>query len=725
MELEAKSVEVVSEQLLNATENQGRLHLALGYLKFERAPEFSMQHFLRADELLPESDTEARTMLAAYYCVAYLTEGEVEQARNSCADSVRRSESTDSSYAKAKAHGTQALFHFRTGDLELARTSSQVGVSFAEQTGSLRLTALAYNNIGLIERALGMHKESIRYFEQAIRILEVLNDETLLRLASFNVGLAYADMGEHELAKSYFQPAHDWAVTNNLYRRELTALLYISLSDIALGRADIARDALTEALWRPEFLEDKGYAAFAYGVYGEALLEQGDVTAALNAFETAIDLRDSAPTTFEQRLIRTGYAKALAAAGRLDEAIAVSEETVSALRRTSTFVYLPDAIGQLAALKEKAGLHYESVGLVREQLALEAKLNDEALNRELARARAEFEVDEKEKALLQADRERIVLIGVLMLLVAFSVIGYLFASRRTERARSEAHAEYSQQLEEEVARQTQELKDKISQIEEAERLRAAMEEQLVEAEKLRVLGQLTGGVAHDFNNLLTVVLGAADVLKDTDDVDLRGRLVSHISSAAQSGAGITRALMSYARKQPLALETIDLRELLKETVPMIARTLGGALTVNFDAPRAGDFSVVIDQGQMTSALLNLCLNAKDAQGGKGSITVGLGETDSGEVFVSVEDSGVGMSAEEIARAIEPFYTTKSDSQGNGLGLSMVYGFSKQIGGDLKIESQFGKGTKVKIVLPRQGQGVHSVEIAGMSDDSLDDKEAIA
>ena len=725
VELETSSIEAVSEQLLNATEDQGRLHLALGYLKFERAPEFSLQHFHRAADLLDEADTEARTMLAGYMCIAYLAEGNVELARTNCVNAVNLSETTDSTYAKAKAHGTQALFHFRTGNLELARASSQVGVGYAEQSGSLRLAALAYNNTGLFERALGMHKESIRYFEQAIRILDVLNDETLSHLASFNVGLAYADMGEHELAKSYFLPTHAWAVENQLYRRELTALLYISLSDIALGRGAIARDALAAALQRPEFHEDKGYAAFAYGVYGEALVDQGDTPGALAAFETAIELSNASPTTFEQRLIHTGYAKALAASDRLEEAIAVSEETVAALRRTSTFVYLPEAISQLAALKEKAGLHYESVGLIREQLALEAKLGDEALKRELARARAEFEVDEKEKALLQADRERIVLIGMLMLLVAFSVIGYLAVSRKTVRARSEAQAEYSQQLEAEVARQTRELKAKIAQIEEAERLRAAMEEQLVEAEKLRVLGQLTGGVAHDFNNLLTVVLGAADVLKQTEDVALRGKLVSHISSAAQSGAGITKALMAYARKQPLALETVNLREMLEETVPMIARTLGGAQTIDLEIPSEGDFEVVIDEGQMTSALLNLCLNAKDAQDGKGRIVVTLSELDSGEVCVSVQDFGIGMRPEEIARAIEPFYSTKAESQGNGLGLSMVYGFSKQIGGDLKIDSELGEGTTVRILLPRRSTTVREIDLDGMDDKPQGDQEAIA
>ena len=103
VELESSSVEAVSEQLLGATEDQGRLHLALGYLKVERAPEFALQHFHRAEELLPETDTEARTMLAGYLCVTYMAEGEVELARENCIESVELSKTTDSKYAKAKA----------------------------------------------------------------------------------------------------------------------------------------------------------------------------------------------------------------------------------------------------------------------------------------------------------------------------------------------------------------------------------------------------------------------------------------------------------------------------------------------------------------------------------------------------------------------------------------------------------------------------------------------
>lgn len=257
-------------------------------------------------------------------------------------------------------------------------------------------------------------------------------------------------------------------------------------------------------------------------------------------------------------------------------------------------------------------------------------------------------------------------------------------------------------------------------------------------------------MAHDFNNLLTVVIGGAELLrlelgvqtvpnvaqaplttpstaggglantgsseqsgdahnnsnhaqdaavKSTHSQQNVASLIEHIITAANAGADITKALMAYARKQPMQLESVNLNRFLADRVPLVARTLGGTIEVELDMSATPPLDVVLDPAQLTSVLINLCLNARDAQSNSGTITVKLDLVREQWARISVKDTGVGMNEEQIQRAVEPFYTTKRESQGNGLGLSMVYGFSKQVGGDLEIHSSPGEGTEVSILLP--------------------------
>ena len=143
-----------------------------------------------------------------------------------------------------------------------------------------------------------------------------------------------------------------------------------------------------------------------------------------------------------------------------------------------------------------------------------------------------------------------------------------------------------------------------------------------------------------------------------------------------------------------------MKDFLRERLPLVARALGGTVTINEDFDDCPSVVVQLDRAQLTSALINLCLNARDAQDNKGTITVSLRARDADWVVLAVRDVGIGMTDEQMGRAVEPFYTTKNETQGHGLGLSMVFGFSKQIGGDLEISSSLGEGTEVRIILPR-------------------------
>jgi nitrogen-specific signal transduction histidine kinase/CheY-like chemotaxis protein len=243
--------------------------------------------------------------------------------------------------------------------------------------------------------------------------------------------------------------------------------------------------------------------------------------------------------------------------------------------------------------------------------------------------------------------------------------------------------------------------------------RAAAEEALLHAQRLEALGQLTGGVAHDFNNLLMVITGNLQMLEDmTAEQPQALALARQAVGAAERGALVTRKLLAFARKQPLHPRPLDLNHLILEFRDLTRRTLGENIAVH-DELDASLPPLVADAGQLEAALLNLAVNARDAMPAGGILTLrswrmrvapglraAVPDLDPGEyAVVSVSDTGTGMPPEVAARAIEPFFTTKATGKGSGLGLSMVYGFTRQSGGTVQLHSELGKGTSVHLYLP--------------------------
>jgi len=239
-----------------------------------------------------------------------------------------------------------------------------------------------------------------------------------------------------------------------------------------------------------------------------------------------------------------------------------------------------------------------------------------------------------------------------------------------------------------------------------------MERQRLQGQRLEAIGQLTGGIAHDFNNLLTVILGGAELLAGTaDSVDREIATMIHL--AAERGAELTHRLLAFARRQPLEPAPINVHELLAGLDVMLRRTLGEDLRVGY--VRAADlWTAIADGPQLESAVLNLCLNARDAMPEGGCLTIETANAsldddyasqhqgvEPGEyVMIAVSDTGTGMTPEVMAQVFEPFYTTKSKSAGTGLGLSMVYGFTKQSHGHVRAYSEPGHGTTMRLFLPR-------------------------
>lgn len=239
-------------------------------------------------------------------------------------------------------------------------------------------------------------------------------------------------------------------------------------------------------------------------------------------------------------------------------------------------------------------------------------------------------------------------------------------------------------------------------------------EQLRQAQKMEAIGQLTGGIAHDFNNLLAVILGNLDLMSEQLGSDHPlNEFIQPGLKAAEHGAELTRQLLAFGRKQTLQPKTISVNELLHGFLPLVRRTLGAQVEISF-APAIDLWNVHVDPNQLQNALLNLSVNARDAmpQGGKliyetancileAEYTAQYNDLTPGDyVTIAVSDTGSGMNEETIAKAFEPFFTTKEVGKGTGLGLSMVYGFVKQSRGHIRIYSELGQGTSIKIYLPR-------------------------
>jgi PAS domain S-box-containing protein len=240
------------------------------------------------------------------------------------------------------------------------------------------------------------------------------------------------------------------------------------------------------------------------------------------------------------------------------------------------------------------------------------------------------------------------------------------------------------------------------------------EAQFRQAQKMDAIGQLTGGVAHDFNNILTVITGTIGILADAVAQDPQlSAIAKMIDDAAERGASLTKHLLAFARKQPLQPREIDVNALVIETIKLLRPTLGEQIQINPQLA-ADAWPALVDPNQLTTAILNLSLNARDAMPSGGKLVVETGNVHLDEsyaamnrdvvvgnyVMIAVSDTGTGISPANLERVFDPFFTTKEVGKGTGLGLSMVFGFIKQSNGHIKIYSEVGHGTTVKIYLPR-------------------------
>ncbi len=380
---------------------------------------------------------------------------------------------------------------------------------------------------------------------------------------------------------------------------------------------------------------------------------------------------------------------------------------------------------RMTLLRQHAGLA-NSLGVIDKIGYLQGRKAMALLDQRLEQVRAQEEqlLQQRRATANESDRRanriNFLLAAVGAGLSALAVLSALAAfvghnRSRDAVARATVEAAMREQLETRVAERTEALRTANTRLQAEAEERELVEAQVRQMQKMESIGQLTGGIAHDFNNMLAIVIGSLDMAKRRLDTD-RERAITYIGNAeegARRAAQLTARLLAFSRQQPLTPETTEINKLVGDTSELIRRTIGEQ--VRLETVLAGGlWRASVDRGQLENAILNLAVNARDAMEGGGKLTLETANTHLDEdyarshtevkagqyVVICVTDTGTGMPSHVIDRAFDPFFTTKTVGKGTGLGLSQVFGFVKQSGGHVKIYSEEGVGTTVKLYLPR-------------------------
>ena len=372
----------------------------------------------------------------------------------------------------------------------------------------------------------------------------------------------------------------------------------------------------------------------------------------------------------------------------------------------------------------------DALGRYYQVRATPARTETEAMVQRVIDDERKLLLERKGDAAALADSSRLAtrVLGVFGLLVVIGAVllGWLTIQAIGSRAEAETDADEERIRAEELRVA---VEDATVQLRDEMREREAAEAQLRQAQKMEAVGQLTGGIAHDFNNMLAVVLGGLELAKrhlHTGGPDAQ-RHIENAMEGANRAAALTRRLLAFSREEALLPGAVEAHTVIDGMANLLDRTLGGAVSVETQDAGLG-WAVWVDRHQLENALLNLSVNARDAMNARGtlSFTTGgralaaneIGECAAGDyVSIAVGDTGSGMTPEVLERVFEPFFTTKPVGKGTGLGLSQTFGFARQSGGEIAIDTVPGEGTTVTLFLPRH---IGEVETAADAEVPIDD-----
>ncbi|XOV85563.1 MAG: ATP-binding protein [bacterium] len=671
--------------------------------------------------------TNERVYRDALACGIDVRRGDIPSAEQACAAARQSLTATLDASVQAQTYDALGSLATRQGRVAEALTYYEQGLAAAVAADDQEMLYVLHHNRATPLINMGITDLAIRSLETSRRYLDVLPDDSQLPgILLYNLGYMQAQRGAHQAALEEYTRAIEWLEKLGHESRMYIAKTQLAKSHTALGEPQKALDILLPWLQRTDLTLSPDSVADAYFALANAYtaLYKFSSAQAMVSEGLAIAQAQANPLRLQQLTL-----------GQVDLAIKQedfeqAEELLTNLINTYTLdtnfrVTILDrmaqtqaALGSFEAAWEYSAAHKQLDAKVRSQ-DFDLRLSALRVAGELDQANYELALSrerERTAALqsLSARSTRNAAIAVALLIIAF---GFLLFRRIIERREAAAQHHHTLQLEQLVSERTTDMQNEMQRRIDAEQANTDLQKRIAEDERLRTIGQLTGGVAHDFNNLLTVILLSADMLKENPEKQ-HDALIHDIIHAGESGKAITQSLLAYARQQELQPEPMRLDEYLQRRLSLFKRTLGDGIELTLNVEPA---TIIADKGQLTTCLINLLFNAREAMSASGTLVIEVKPTACDGVQLVITDNGSGMSSETQSRATEPFYTTKADGKGSGLGLSMAFGFMKQSGGDLKISSQLNVGTTVTLTFPvsaAREQAESAIKSSGSFNDKL-------
>ena len=655
------------------------------------------------------SDSTRRSAAESVLCRAHYRLKNRKEAVEACGWAVSLARAANSPRALAIALRMSALLSIEAADPATAAALLREGKLAAEKANDAAMVAVTVNTLGIAAETAGITTEATRHYAEAFKLATNAREPGVAALAATNLGMLH--IANRQPGAALLRALSGLPLAKAAKNTQIAFVLHAieAQSLVQLGRAKEAQ-ALLERIMPGAATADARVLGHLYVALAETQLALQDNAAALVSARHGVELVHN--SAVRRAFAELTLADALVANGKTNDALAVlknidASSNTLAGARADAFARTGDLLLKRGDVTEGAGflqLALEAhtrlqVDQAREQLAfLSTQLDADRREREMASLRDREAAVEAKSRQMTTQRNAAILVALLALLAGFG----WWRSRRFERQRAKLAVELANQQQ---ALQVQTTKQ------------AALERELDHKRRLEALGRLTAGVSQDFNTLINMVQQATIRLRNRASVaadPIAAALVDEAGEAARTGADLTYQLMSFGRRQNLNPVRIEIGPFLEANVALLENAAGDAQLELAVAP--GVPALLADRSGLVTALINLVANARHAVEGAVGHTghiriaahpvevVGADEhwpllPPGTYVAVAVEDNGCGMSAGVLAQAVEPFFTTRLPGEGSGLGLSMVQGFARQTGGDLRLQSEAGKGTTVTLLLP--------------------------
>lgn len=667
---------------------------------------------------LEKEDKSYQIHIRALQCEINVRKGEVDTAAPIC-ESIERelNDPEITPLSRASAFNAIGYVSVRAGNAVKSLQNFESGLQEIGLEDEVTKVTLLHNR-GIALMLSGLTEMAIEAFSAADLAKDVLSsDDTLPSILAYNLGYVQAQAGNHEEALKSYASTVPWLEETKQLARSFIAHTQVAISLNGLERYTEALEELLPWLERTDFNSSPDSTAQAQLALAQSYLGLNNDSSAEQALLKGIQIANDSNNPLRLRELSLLYGELLLNRDEPEAAVDYLNNLFEKFEQNE----MRAGLGPAHQLLTRAYIAIDNPeeALAHSQQAIEAyqiSQNDN-YSRRLAALRVTNELDLKEQELsLARERERTAIAGqrlaqVIQVTVIASVLmmmlfAYSYMSRRASKREALVQREAATKLQFEVDARTLEVEQALEQKYASEKLKAELEVRVAKDDKLRVIGQLTGGVAHDFNNIMTVVQLCSELLLLKLN-PAQKKLAQDILTAVNSGKAITRGLLAYARQQVLQPTIIEIQEYIEANRAIFMRSIDASIEFETQIDDSnGPLVIEADPGQLTSTILNLVLNAKEASDSNCKIALAARRSDD-KVIISVIDQGRGMTVHELETATEPFYSTKTMAEGSGLGLSMVEGFMKQSGGELNIDSAPGEGTKVSLIFSASNESPKS------------------